>query len=282
GDHTITNNAAFVQDELQVGPSLLTVSVRGDKHSTAGTSINPRAGLVYHLGNTIWRASAGTAFRAPTLNELYWNDTNWQMFGDPNLKPEKSFSYELGLEKQLTERTSARINYFNSLVTDLILWDYDTATYTTQAKNIGEVKSEGVEFELTRSLGNGGKGFIDYTSQKVIDQKDVTAANIGKTLPYMPAEKYSVGLVKDGVSLIMKHVGERYSTTDNSQKLPGYTVVDLKVSRQISDAIMVELAADNLFDEKYSEVVGYDPNTFAPRGYPMPGRSYSIGLKLEI
>jgi vitamin B12 transporter len=282
GDHTITNHAAFVQDEVQLGATSLVVSVRGDKHSTAGTSVNPRAGLVYQSDNIIWRASAGTAFRAPTLNELYWNDTNWLMFGDTNLKPEKSFSYELGLEKQLTERTSARLTYFNSLVTDLILWDYDAATFTTQAKNIGEVKSEGVEFELTRSLGNGGKGFINYTYQKVIDQKDVTAANIGKTIPYTPVEKYTVGLVNGAVSLLVKHVGERYADAANTLKLSGYTVVDLKLTREVSEAVKIELAADNLLDEKYSEIVGYDPTTAAARGYPMPGRSYTLGLTWSI
>jgi outer membrane cobalamin receptor len=282
GDHTITNQAAFLQDEVQLGPTALIVSVRGDKHSTAGTSVNPRAGLVCQTGSVTWRASAGTAFRAPTLNELYWNDTNWLTFGDTNLKPEKSFSCEFGLEKQLTERTSARLNYFNSLVTDLILWDYNSSTFTTQAKNIGEVKSEGVEFELDRSLGDSGKGFINYTYQKVIDQKDVTAGNIGKTIPYTPVEKYTVGLVNGGVSLLIKHVGERYADAANALKLPGYTVVDLKLTREVSEAVRIELAVDNLFDEKYSEIIGYDPSTFAPRGYPMPGRSYSLGLTWSI
>ncbi len=281
GDHTITNHAAYVQDEVALGPAFLTLSLRGDKHSTAGTSVNPRAGLTWPAGSLTWRASAGTAFRAPTLNELYWNDPAFFMSGDPNLKPEKSFSYEFGLEKQLTERTAARLNYFNTLTTDLILWDYDTATFTTLARNIGEVRSEGVEFELERSLGDG-RGFVNYTYQKVTDQKDATAANVGKTIPYTPQEKYTVGLINGGVSLLAKHVGDRYATADNSLKLPAYTVVDLKLIRRISEAVQVELAAANLFDERYSEIIGYDPATFAPRGYPMPGRSYSLGFTWRI
>jgi len=282
GDHTITNYAAFIQDEIQIGKSFLISSIRGDKHSTAGTSINPRVGLVYQADNLIFRASAGTAFRAPTLNELYWNDPGWNMFGDANLKPEKSISYEFGLERQLTEKTSARLNYFASTVTDLILWAYDPSTFITQVKNIGEVQSEGVEFELARSLGKEGKGFINYTYQKVIDKKDANPLVVDKTIPYTPMNKYSVGVVSGGTSLIIKSVGERYADQNNTIKLAAYTVIDLKISKRLSEAINIELAANNLFDEKYSEVVGYDPTTFAARNYPMPGRNYSIGVKWEM
>jgi outer membrane cobalamin receptor len=282
GDHTITNYAAFIQDEFQIGKSFLTASIRGDRHSTAGTSINPRVGLVYQADNLILRASAGTAFRAPTLNELYWNDTAWNMFGDTSLKPEKSISYELGLERWLTERTSARLNYFSSTVTDLILWAYDPSTFITQVKNIGEVRSEGVEFELARSLWKEGRGFINYTYQKVIDKKDVNPLAVDKTIPYTPMNKYSAGVVAGGTSLIIKSVGERYADQSNTIKLGAYTVVDLKILKRLSEAVNVELAANNLFDERYAEVVGYDPTTFAARNYPMPGRSYSIGVKWEI
>ncbi|MFA4844341.1 MAG: TonB-dependent receptor [Candidatus Margulisiibacteriota bacterium] len=284
GDHAINNYAAFVQDEVQVGDrATITASIRGDKHSTAGTSINPRAGFVYQAAdNLLFRASAGTAFRAPTLNELYWNDVNWNMFGDVNLKPEKSVSYEFGLERRLADKTSARINYFTSSVTDLILWAYDPSTYVTQVKNIGEVQSEGVEVELARGIGQEGKGFINYTCQKVIDKKDANPLVVDKTIPYTPINKYTVGLVSGGTSLLIKSVGERYADQTNVLKLAAYTVVDFKISRQVSDAINVELAANNLFDEKYAEVVGYDPATFAPRNYPMPGRNYSIGVKWEL
>ncbi|MDD5593472.1 MAG: TonB-dependent receptor [Candidatus Margulisbacteria bacterium] len=284
GDHAINNYAAFVQDEFQAGErSTITASLRGDKHSTAGTSINPRAGVVYQAAdNLLLRASAGTAFRAPTLNELYWNDVNWNMFGDVNLKPEKSTAYEFGLERRLSDKTTARINYFTSTVTDLILWVYNPTTFVTQVKNIGEVKSEGVEVELERSIGKEGKGFINYTYQKVIDKKDANPAAVDKTIPYTPVNKYTVGLVSGGASLLIKSVGERYADQANTLRLAAYTVVDFKLSRQVSDMINVELAANNLFDEKYAEVVGYDPTTFAPRNYPMPGRNYSIGVKLEL
>ncbi|MBN3032810.1 MAG: TonB-dependent receptor [Candidatus Saganbacteria bacterium] len=282
GDRTVSNLAAYVQEELPLNDRLnLTASLRGDRHSVVGKSFNPRCGLAFQAAaGLILRASAGTAFRAPTLNELYWND-GW-MFGSAALKPEKSFSYELGLEKELTERTSARLNYFNSDVTDMILWETDQATYLTYARNVGRVRSEGVEFELTKRIEGGGRGFINYSYQNTVDKQDVNAANVGKQVPYTPREKYAVGVVYGGSSLIARHVGERYATADNALKLSAYTVVDLKFSRQISNAIELDLAANNLFDEKYSEVAGLDPGTYAYRNYPMPGRNISLGVTWKI
>src|SRR3989338_8239365 len=291
GDHTITNVAAYLQDEIELGPqTVLTASFRGDKHSTAGTSFNPRAGLVYQASDDLTlRASAGNAFRAPTLNELYWNES-WGgvagMFGDTNLKPEKSFSYEMGIERQLTRNTSAKLNYFSSAVTDMILWaNVDPVNGVYQVKNIGKTQTEGVEFELTRSIGNDGKGFVNYTYQKTIDKEDSNPAAIDKMVPYTPTNKYSIGVISGKTSLIAKFVGERYADSSNAVKLPGYTVVDLNFVKEVA-ALELNFAVNNLFDERYSEIVGsYNiPGTFTyeNRNYPMPGRTYSLGVKWEL
>lgn len=280
GDHSITNYAAYLQDELKLGGAVFIASLRGDRHSTAGTSVNPRVGLTYQLGDDLlFRASAGSAFRAPTLNELYWNDG--YMFGNPNLKPEKSVSYDLGLEKQLSETTTARLNYFNSTVTDMILWDWMSSSSETRAKNVGQVASQGVEFELDRKIGENGKGFINYTYQTAVDQQDFDPLAVNKTIRYTPANKYSVGIVSGKTSLVARSVGERYADQYNTIKLPAYTVVDFNYVKEMG-GWELNFAVNNLFDERYSEVVGNDPNTFAPRDYPMPGRSYSLGVKWDI
>jgi outer membrane cobalamin receptor len=283
GDHTITNHAVFVQDEVRLGPTSLIVSVRSDRHSTAGNSINPRAGLTFQLSDSLlFRASAGSAFRAPTLNELYWNDPNnpyGAMFGDPNLKPEKSVSYDLGLEKQLSDNTTARLNYFNSNVTDMILWNYNFTTGQTQVENIGQVANHGAEFELERKIGENGKGFINYTYQTAVNQLT------NKTIPYTPANKYSVGVVSGKTSLVVRSVGERYIDAGNLNKLPAYTVVDFNYVKSMGSCEL-NFAVNNLFDEKYSEIVGsyHIPGTFIyeSRNYPMPGRSYSLGLTWSL
>lgn len=281
GDHTIQNYAGFIQDSFSLNEKLsFDFGVRGDKHSVAGTSINPRLGLVYHAReDLVLRASAGSAFRAPTLNELYWNDGF--MFGNTGLKPEKSGSYSFGLERKITERTTAQLAYFSAVITDQILWVYDSSTFKTNATNLGEVYSQGVEFELTRRLVDAGKGFINFTYQTAVNQKDTNAQLVGKDIPYTPRTKYNVGLVMAGSSVIIRHVGERFGDARNTIKLTPYTVVDLRLSKKVGP-IEISLSADNLFDERYNEAIGYDPTTFTARGYPMPGRRFSAGVKWEI
>ncbi|MFA5113501.1 MAG: TonB-dependent receptor [Candidatus Margulisiibacteriota bacterium] len=278
GDHTIRNYAVYAEDTFTVGRRYqLTASLRGDKHTTAGTSVNPRVGIAYQpsAGMTL-RASAGTAFRAPTLNELYFND-GW-MFGDTALKPERSQTYELGLERRLGGNSFAKLSYYATTVTDLILWDWQSSLTATRAKNIGQADMEGVEFELSRGIEDRGTAFVNYTYQKAVNKKDFDAAAVGKTIRYTPQNKYNVGVTLGGSSLLVKYVGERFADTYNTIVLPPYTVVDLRLAGVVS-GFEVELLGRNLFDEQYSEAIGNDPATFAARGYPMPGRTYSLGVK---
>lgn len=277
GQHSIRNYAAFIQDELPLGRMALSATVRADKHSLAGTSVNPRVGLTYQLNKTMaLKLSAGTAFRAPTLNELYWNDPAWGMFGSSSLKPEKSTSYNIGLERNLNDRQIVRLSYYNASFTDMILWAYDPVTYLTQATNIGEVRSEGVEFDLEHNFA-AGKGYVNYTYQKVVDKKMA----VDKIVPYTPQSKYNVGLVAGGNSVLVRYVGVRFIDSANLIELPAYTVVDLKLTRPIGGA-EVSFGVNNLFDERYSEAIGADPSTYELRKYPMPGRNYSLGVKWAI
>ena len=286
GDHTIRNYAIFAQDEVKIGEKhSLTASIRGDSHSTAGTSINPRIGMLFApSGDFLLRISGGTAFRAPTLNELYWNDGF--AFGNTNLQPEKSFSYDIGIERQMGKKYSAKINYFVTNTTDLILWSPNSfGTYET--KNVGKAYNEGVEIELTKEIENHGKWFLNYTYQSAIDKEDSNPFLAGKAIQYSPQDKYSFGIIYENNSLIVKHVGERnaypYDANFNQYilTLPPYTVVDMKIGKKFG-VFGMEFLVNNLFNENYAEVAGSDPTSGASRNYPMPGRSYSLNVKCDI
>ncbi|MFA6431127.1 MAG: TonB-dependent receptor [Candidatus Margulisiibacteriota bacterium] len=282
GEHTIQTVGIYAQDMISFGEKgALIASMRADKHSVAGTAINPRLGLTYlPEENLIIKASVGTAFRAPTLNELYWNDG--YSFGDPNLKPEKSFSYEIGLERSFSDNHWARVNYFRNVTTDLIMWDWKSNMMEARAKNVGEANVEGAEFELTQKIARDGKAFANITYQKAVDVRDFDPLAQGKILRYTPEIKYNVGIETKNSTILVRHVGERFADLYNTVKMAPYTVVDLKLFRKLSSAANVEFAVDNLFDENYSEVVGNDPVTFANRNFPMPRRTYTLGVKWEI
>jgi vitamin B12 transporter len=264
-DESIYNYALFVQDEAQMNERLfVSAGIRSDRHSIAGTSVNPRAGITYSLSSDLaFKASYGSAFRAPSLNNLFW-------FGNPNLKPENAKAYEAGIERRTPDGGVSRLNYYLSDSRDYIIYDSTTGSMS----NIGEVVQEGVEYELERKLGPNGTGFINYSLQRAVDKL------AGKSLPYVAQNKFNTGLTFGESTLLIKYVGERYTDLTNSNKLPPYTVVDLKIVKNIS-GVELELAANNIFDEKYIEAVD-SYSSPANIGYPMPGRSYSIGLKWTI
>lgn len=279
GDHTINNYAGFGQIQLGNRSFNLIAGTRMDKHSTFGYTMNPRVGLSVPVpGEVTFKASLGNAFKAPTLNDLYWNDPVWQMFGNVDLLPEKSQTAELGISKLFFDRLNLAVNYYTTSITDLILWDWDISTNITRAKNVGGVEVRGAECEGTYRLTPLLDLFANYTRERAEDVRDVNAANVGKRTPYSPEDKFNVGLkAAEHVKITISHVGERFADGGNTISLPGYTVVSLWAGRKVN-GLNVSLGIDNLTDQVYYESVGYHPTTFAQLKYPLPGRRITVSI----
>ncbi|MCX5750212.1 MAG: TonB-dependent receptor [Candidatus Saganbacteria bacterium] len=275
GMHTINNIGVFLEDQVTFGRQLyLTLGVRGDRHSVIGDNVSPRVGLVYSPWRDLFiKTSLSYAYRAPTLNDLYWNDPIWQMYGNANLRSEKIRSGEICLERRLGSGSYASVTYYDSAITDLILWNFDPLTYITQAENLGTSSVTGVEFEYVQKLSDAMSGFLNYTYQKAKN----TTNNADTWLPYAPESKGNVGVTYNNSgytsSLKARFVGSRYTDTANtvSQMLPAYTVADLSLSKKWG-GVDLSLYVDNVFDQVYYESIGYLPVTYAVRKYPMPGR----------
>lgn len=279
GNHAAQNGALFFQENLMTEVMGIVVGTRMDKHSICGYSMNPRVGASVKLpGDTVLRASAGTAFKTPTLNDLYWSDPIWQMYGNAALSPEKSQSLGLGAEKKFGESASLSLDYYRTSITDLILWDWDIVTNITQAKNVGGAETYGFEAKYEQKFGKGLLGFASATLQEVLDEKDITAANVGKLIPYSPRLKYSAGVkLLNNIALTLRYVGDRFADAGNLVKVPEYTLVDLSLKRDFG-AYHAGLDIDNLFNQVYYESVGYHPVTYARSMYPMPGRRITVNF----
>ncbi|MBF1662925.1 MAG: TonB-dependent receptor, partial [Selenomonas noxia] len=109
GDSTMKYAALYLQDEWYISPKwLLIPSVRWVYNDTFGTEVTGKLGTTYQLSkNTRIKANVGTAYRAPTASELYFD---WQhtpnaamvvhIHGNPNLQPEKALNFDLGIEAE--------------------------------------------------------------------------------------------------------------------------------------------------------------------------------------
>ncbi len=121
------------------GPVRLDLGLRRDDNNVYGGQTSLRAGTVVELGQgTLLRASYGEAFRAPSLGELFFPGS-----GNPDLQPEDSRSYELGLEHTAGGWRFA-LTGFENRVRNLI--DFEFVTFTNV--NIGRARSRGVEAEV--------------------------------------------------------------------------------------------------------------------------------------
>jgi outer membrane receptor protein involved in Fe transport len=99
----------------------VSVGGRADHYTTFGTSLSPRVGLVvtpYEGGNT--KLTAGRAFRAPSIYELYYNDNRRTQIASPNLSPETIVSAEVEHSHRITSTivltAAAYVNYVRGLI----------------------------------------------------------------------------------------------------------------------------------------------------------------------
>ena len=237
--------------------------LRNDEHKTAGIKTTYRIGGLYDFKpyGLKLKGNYGTGFRAPTLNELYY-----PFFGNTNLKPEKSESYDIGFEKDLYgDRLLLNAAYFNQQYQDLI--EYDFATFTAQ--NIGKAEIKGIELGLAAAITEDVNLKASHTNMDTVDKDS------NKPLTRRPTNKFNSSIEYKGRKFIAigeyAFVSERYDSAVD-RNLSQYSLVNLKGRYFISDSITLFARVDNLFNENYEEAGNYG----------VPGVSAFGGIKVDF
>lgn len=277
GIKTVDTISVYLDNEFApLDPMSISLSLRADQNKNWGSVLTPRAASVLRLDDgSIFRLSVSKAFRAPTINELYWNDPSWGMYGNPNLKPENSDCAGLSYEKDDGAlRTS--LNYYINKISNMIAWS-QTAPFSWQTVNIDSAKIEGIGLEVERLILDGTSVYLRGNLESCIN------SSTGKTLAYSPSQKFNAGFKFGSGALTgrlnVKGVSQVYTDAANTKTIPAYQVADLTVTGKLG-ASEISAGLYNMFDTSYYESVGADPVTWAERGYPMPGRRIEIGIKI--
>ena len=152
----INNKALFVSDQWEFAPNwTLDAGVRYDKHSTAGSKTTWSAGLNKKFDeNSHAYFNWGQVFKAPTLDDLYYyNDSKYESYGNPNLKPEKGDTWTIGYGTKIADKTSINISYFQSKLEDAIDWDttYSDNGSVSIVRNVDKQKKNGMEVSVDMS-----------------------------------------------------------------------------------------------------------------------------------
>ena len=229
-------------------------------------AITPKAGLSLDvLKGTTLRAAGGTAFRPPTVYELYrtyrYSTGKWTR-GNPDLTPESEIGWEIGVDQELWKGTKVSATYFDTYLKDLIyLRTVDsTLSQRDQAKS---GHSNGVELEMRSSLTSWLDVFANYSH---VDSRFVknpgNPASEGKFLPMVPADMVSLGAQFKrgpfGLTVDAHYQGKMYGTDTNTDRWSGvygsydpFFTVDAKLTYDITKNLRATLGLDNIFNEKY-------------------------------
>lgn len=268
----------------------LSALLRQESHGSTLSAPIPALFVEYRLHQPtglMLKASATRNYRYPTLSDLYY-----QPGGNPDLKPERGISSDLGLEMRLRRRGhewEANLCGFHSLISDWILWTPNSKGYW-QPANVRKVRSYGIEATAAGTLALPHTWRIglraNYAWTPSINLGEGTNGNDtsrGKQLTYVPRHSANLMLRLHwqawslGYSWV--YYSQRHTTTSNETaritgRLLPYHMSHLTLERGFRFRRLhldTKLAVNNLLSARYTTVLSR----------PMPGRhvEFFLGLK---
>ena len=256
----IINDAGFLELQSSFGGRLFnTLAVRYDANDRYGDYATYRVAPTYLISETGTRlkASIGTGFKAPTLNELFVDFPTFFFFANPNLKPEHSFGYDLGFEQDLASlHAQFGATYFHNDITELIQIN-DSFSMDV---NIGRATTQGLEaFVAWRPMASlSMRGDYTYT----VAENDISH----KELLRRPRDKASLNVAWQAtprLSLTAEglYVGS-WVDGDRSFRVPrlnaaGYGTLNLTANYALTKQVTLFGRITNLFDKRYEDPVGF-------------------------
>ena len=233
----------------QWGPHGLQLNARHDDYSDFGGHSTGLVGYAYSL-TPRWKllASASTAFRAPSFNDLY----NAAWGGNPLLKPEQAESRELGLQ-YAHQGSNAKLVYFDSRIDDLIVY-----TWPVGNQNVDKAEIDGLEASYSSAWG-------PYQARASLTLQDPVNRTTGEALLRRAKRHGSLALTRAweelqlGLEILASSGRDDIHVADFSRVwVPGFTVWNLTGRYALSKEANLSLRLDNLLDQDYSQVHGYE------------------------
>lgn len=243
-------HAAFAQLQSRFGAHDGLLALRHEDNSQFGDHVTGNAAWGWSFAPG-WRVTAGvgTAFKAPTFNELYF-----PFFGNPDLDPERSRSTELGLAWQRGD-TRVRLDAFDTRVDDLIA--YNAAIFLPD--NIQRARLRGAELSAsTRAAGWDIAGSLSTVDARNRDG----GPNDGNILPRRARHAARLDLDRAfgawRLGLTTAGEGARYDDFANTRRLGGFATVDVRVEYAINPDWRLQARIANVFDRDYETAAFYN------------------------
>ena len=245
-----TNDGFVASYLLNQDAHSLQLSARHDNNSQFGGKTTGSIGYGYSF-TPAWRATAsyGTAYKAPTFNDLYYPFQDYgggySYSGNPDLKPEKSRNIEASLRYQ-DAGTAASITVFDNNIDDLISANGLNAS---KAVNIKNATIQGLSLSASQRFGNVNVGAsADVQSPKDDDTNTLLARRANRHASANAS--YTFGDWRFGAEAIAS--SHRYNKPNNTDKLAGYALLNATVDYKLSKDWSAQARANNILDKKYA------------------------------
>ncbi|MBW1794941.1 MAG: TonB-dependent receptor [Deltaproteobacteria bacterium] len=251
-------------------------------------NFSPKIGVAYLFTDYLkLRANYGEAFKMPSAKEMAWDAVTFgsHYLGNPDLDPEESKTYEAGVDLFYGSLNSS-LTYFYTDFDDKIV-QVDKPGNIKTWENIGGAKIQGIEGQFSYDIGDlftwdyQVKPYVSFVYLTEYEDDET-----GDDLKYVDKYNVSWGItISDlkglSANLNFAHTGKQDITdyesgTYETITKDGFTVANLTISKKILNTIKYGSVAlkgeiQNLFDKDYEYC----------QGYPMPGRSFFIGMRYD-
>jgi vitamin B12 transporter len=237
-----SNRALFGQYLGDFGEHSLQATLRRDDNQQFGGHNTGGLGYGYALSDTMrFSSSYGTAFKAPTFNQLYYPG-----FGSATLRPELSRSIEAGMDGR-GAFGGWSLHAYQTDISSLI--GFDAVTFAPV--NINTARLQGLEAQLQTQLAEWD---VDGTLT-LQDPRQTSGANQGKLLNRRATEAMRIELARDfGAYRLAGSLyaeGRRFDDLANTKRLGGYGLLDVRAEYRVDPDWLLLGRIDNLLDKRY-------------------------------
>ena len=284
-DHTLTGshyrirNGLSSQYDRRFGALTGTIGFRGDLTNDFGFNPGFSGGIGWGLSEkSLIKARAGYTVNVPTFEQLYQTSHGSidQSRGNPDLKEEKIWSYDLGIEHNFGKDRLLQFTLFRADTRDLITSERGTDKIYRPV-NLAGAERQGIEITGKYGWETG------LTAEMSVTLQSSKNKDTGKELPYTPViklkstVKYVLPRLKTRLEGTIRYEGNRFSQAENlpSQQLAEYVVVGIKAIQPFKiggNAADCYVKADNLFNTPFQ-------NHF---GYPDDGIRFAVGIQMRF
>ena len=247
------SHAIFAQAEIASGEAIdLVLGARHDDYEFSGSKTTWRANGLWRLSDRFAaRAAFGTAFRAPNFFRLF--STSSFALGNPNLKPEESEGWEIGLDAYSDSGNyRAGVTYFKNDIENLIVWT-PTEGFDGTYENRDIAENYGVETYVDLDVREDWSMTFAYTWT----ESNSTNLAFGSTnrQPAIPRHQFSFSNAIQFGQRISMNIGLNYALgreTFGSLDMDNYLLLRIASRYQVNDAWAWTLRVENALDEDYT------------------------------